>query len=77
MQIEYANSYTEHGTNIHGKLAIVRYSDAVTNHEFLGAYKRGGLFENLDRAKALISQYHPKTIVCLGIPDLVVKLPED
>lgn len=77
MQIEYADSYTEHGTNIHGNLAIVRCHHEVTNWDFNSAYRRGGLYEYLDKAKALVKEHHPNHSVALDIPDLVVRLPED
>jgi hypothetical protein len=77
MQIEYTDSYTKHGTNIHGRLAIVRYYQDVTNHDFNGAYRRGGVLDCLDEAKALIKKHHPVHTVVLAIPDLVVKLPQD
>jgi hypothetical protein len=71
MEIEYTDAYLEHGCDIRGNLGVIRYSKQTTNHEFLGAYKRGGLFEWLEKAKELAKSKHPSMTVKLGIPDLV------
>lgn len=76
MEIKLADSYTEHGCNIRGKLAIVEYYSSVTNHNFLGAYQNNGLFDCLEEAKKLVKEAYPgidlNAKIKLGIPALVV-----
>ena len=74
MQAKQIESYTRHGCNIKPclgkKLMLIEYYEDVTNHEFMGAYKNGGLYDKLDEAKAIANQF-PGYEEKLAIPDLV------
>lgn len=73
------DGYTRHGCNIRSlngeTIAMIEYSGHVTNHEFLGAYKSGGLFDYLDKAKKVMAEQYPGAIVVLTAPDLVFRIP--
>jgi hypothetical protein len=74
MEVKQIESYKLNGCNInpsHGKkLMLIEYYEDVTNHEFLGAYRSEGLYDKLDKAKAIAKQF-PGYEEKLAIPDLV------
>lgn len=81
MEIEWLDQgYTKHGCNIlpseNIKVGMVDYNAHTTNHEFGGAYRRGGLYECLDKAEALVKQQYPSALIRLNIPDLVFLIYE-
>ena len=81
MEIEWLEQgYTRHGCNILAsegtKIGMVDYNAHTTNHEFGGAYKKGGMLQWLDKAKALVLGQYPNAVIKLGIPDLVFEVKQ-
>jgi hypothetical protein len=76
MEIEWLEQgYTKHGCNIlpfdNIKVGMVDYNAHTTNHEFGGAYRRGGLYEWQEKAISLVKEQYPEALIRLHIPDLV------
>ena len=74
MHIQYTSSYTRHGCNFQGNLALVEYFGEA-QHGFCAAYKKGGAIDLMDQAKALIKETHPGATFLLAIPDVVARIP--
>ena len=79
MNIEWLeNGYTDHGCKIlpygNTKVGKIDYNAYTTNHDFGGAYKHGGLFDWLDKAKTLLKEQYPDAQIVLAIPDLVFRV---
>jgi hypothetical protein len=80
MKIEWLEQgYTRHGCKIlpsdARKVGMVNYNAHTTNYDFGGAFRRGGLYEWMDKAEALVKKYYPDAVIRLSIPDLVFEVP--
>lgn len=80
MEIRYVRQYTEHGCNIRGSLAVIDYSDRaeeIRAEKPLSGFNSGSFIDALEEAKSLMLSRHSDCKIKLGIPDLVVEIPDD
>ena len=75
VKIIYTDSYTDHGCNFTGNLALVRYWESA-NHGFNTANSSRGVHGTSDRARAMVLAMYPDAQLLLAVPDLVMRLPD-
>jgi hypothetical protein len=77
IKVTPADAYTKHGCNIRGNLLILDYSEAIERHPRHDMFNSQAPLDMLDVAREIAARDYPGATEKLGIPDLVIRLPDD
>lgn len=76
LEIEYVDSYTEYGCNIHYSLVVVRGNKAFQNHPRHGAFGSMCYADVSEASEKLVEEKHPEYKRVLSAPDFVARISD-